>query len=85
MFLFVGFYCSEPKDFPKIKKCSSKKLNPHVDEINVYVHNDFNEPFEKRRKFKCNGEICEMYRVSQKNVPTFKTSLQQEFFTDLND
>ena len=61
------------KDFLKIKKYSSKKkFNPYAHEINIYVHNDFYEPFEKRRRFKCSGEVCELYRVSQKNFPFFK-------------
>ena len=46
-------------DFLKIKKNSTTKpFSPYGKEIHVYVNKDFDKPFNKRRRFKCSGQVC---------------------------
>eukprot|EP00112_Aurelia_sp_Birch-Aquarium-sp1_P006854 Seg1749.5 transcript_id=Seg1749.5/GoldUCD/mRNA.D3Y31 product="hypothetical protein" protein_id=Seg1749.5/GoldUCD/D3Y31 len=46
-------------DFLKIKKNSTMKpFSPDGKDIHVYVNKDFHKPLEKRRRFKCSGEVC---------------------------
>ena len=45
-------------DFLKIKKNSTTKpFSPYGKEIHVYVNKDFDKPFNKRRRFKCSGQV----------------------------
>ena len=46
-------------DFLKIKKHRTrKKFSGFENEINIYVHKDFYQPYEKRRRYKCSGKVC---------------------------